>query len=227
MDKTWMDKIVIDNLSERQKEVFLLYKKVGMTQKMVAEELGCTRQNISRILNSIKNKEPKTEGRKKNNKPEKQKRKTVSKNYQQYKSADLSILTDREKEILTMKMEGKTYKEIAERLETSTSCVGSMLNRAKNKLEGKETCQQKYQQKNRELINARRRTPEHREKERKRHRNFMNNHPEFKDHLKAYRRRYYLENRERIIEKVKKRREEKREMMNNLQKKRTITGVMA
>ena len=210
MDKTWMNEIDAENLNEKYKEVFILYKKIGMTQKMVGEELGCTPQNISLILNSIKNKEPKTEKQKtrkqKTEKRKSKKRTTVSENYQQYKSADLSILTDREKEILTMKMEGKTNKEIAERLETSTSSVGSLLCRAKTKLEGKET----YEQRNRELVNARRRTPEHREKEKKWHRNFMNNHPEFKDHLKAYRRKYYLENRERIIEKVKKRREEKK-----------------
>lgn len=205
MDKTWMNEIDAENLNEKYKEVFILYKKIGTTQKMVAEELGCTRQNISLILNSIKNKEPKAE--KQNQKSEKaKKRTTASENYQQYKTADLSILTGREKEILTMKMEGKTYKEIAEKMETSTSSVGAMLNRAKNKLEGKETCQQKYQQKNRELINARRRTPEHREKEKKWHRNFMNNHPEFKEHLKAYKREYYLKNRERILEKAKERR---------------------
>lgn len=146
MDKTWMNEIDAENLNEKYKEVFILYKKIGTTQKMVAEELGCTRQNISRILNSIKNKESKAE--KQNQKSEKaKKRTTASENYQQYKTADLSILTGREKEILTMKMEGKTYKEIAEKMETSTSSVGAMLNRAKNKLEGKETCQQKYQQK--------------------------------------------------------------------------------
>lgn len=207
MDKTWMNEIDAENLNEKYKEVFILYKKIGTTQKMVAEELGCTRQNISRILNSIKNKESKTEKLKTEKlKTEKPKRTTASENYQQYKTADLSILTGREKEILTMKMEGKTYKEIAEKMETSTSSVGAMLNRAKNKLEGKETCQQKYQQKNRELINARRRTPEHREKEKKWHRNFMNNHPEFKEHLKAYEREYYLKNRERILEKAKERR---------------------
>ncbi len=207
MDKTWMNEIDAENLNEKYKEVFILYKKIGTTQKMVAEELGCTRQNISRILNSIKNKESKAEKPKTEKlKTEKPKRTTASENYQQYKTADLSILTGREKEILTMKMEGKTYKEIAEKMETSTSSVGAMLNRAKNKLEGKETCQQKYQQKNRELINARRRTPEHREKEKKWHRNFMNNHPEFKEHLKAYEREYYLKNRERILEKAKERR---------------------
>lgn len=199
MDKTWMDKINVDNLSDRQKEVFDLYKNIGMNQKKVAEELGCTHQNISCILSSIK--KTITEKQKKNDTPEKQKRNTATENYLQYKSADLSILTDREKKIITMKMEGKTYKQIAEALEITTSCVGAMLNRAKTKLEGKET----YEQRNRELVNARRRTPEHREKEKKWHRNFMNNHPEFKEHLKAYQREYYLKNRERIMEKRKRR----------------------
>ena len=39
MDKTWMNEIDAENLNEKYKEVFILYKKIGMTQKMVAEEL--------------------------------------------------------------------------------------------------------------------------------------------------------------------------------------------
>lgn len=188
MDKTWMDKIVIDNLSERQKEVFLLYKKIGMTEKKVAEELGCTKQNISGVLNHIKDKETKAEKPKKDDKsktPKTPKRTTVSEKYQQYKTADLSILTDWEKEILTMKMEGKTYKEIAEELKTTAPSVGVALSRARAKLENK---------------------LEYREKKKEWHRNFVNNHPEFKEHLKAYNREYYLKNRERILEKARKRR---------------------
>ena len=124
MDKTWMNEIDAENLNEKYKEVFILYKKIGTTQKMVAEELGCTRQNISRILNSIKNKESKAEKPKTEKlKTEKPKRTTASENYQQYKTADLSILTGREKEILTMKMEGKTYKEIDKKMETYNSNV--------------------------------------------------------------------------------------------------------
>lgn len=194
MDKAWMDKIVIDNLSERQKEVFLLYKKIGMTEEKVAEELGCTKQNISAVLNCIKNKRT-TAGRQK---------RTTAEKYQQYKTADLSILADREKEIITLRMEGKTNKQIAEALQITPSNVGATLNRAKTKLEGEET----YQQKNRELVNARmrekRRTPEQREKEYKWRRDYINNHPEFKEHLKAYQREYYLRNKERILEKRKK-----------------------
>ena len=210
MDKTWMNEIDAENLNEKYKEVFILYKKIGMTQKMVAEELDCTPQNISLILNSIKNKEPKAEKQKtrkqKTEKRKSKKRTTASENYQQYKSADLSILTDREKEIITLRMEGKANKQIAEALQITPSSVGATLNRAKTKLEGKET----YQQKNRELINARmrekRRTPEQREKEYKWRRDYINNHPEFKEHLKAYQREYYLRNKERILEKAKKRR---------------------
>lgn len=123
MDKTWMDKVNVDNLSDRQKEVFDLYKNIGMSQKKVAEELGCTKQNISCVLNYIKKQKQKNP-----------KRPTADK-YQQYKSADLSILTDWEKEILTMKMEGKTYKQIAEKLKTTAPSVGVALSRARAKLE--------------------------------------------------------------------------------------------
>ena len=88
MDKTWMNEIDAENLNEKYKEVFILYKKIGMTQKMVGEELGCTPQNISLILNSIKNKEPKAEKQKtrkqKTEKRKSKKRTTVSENYQQY-----------------------------------------------------------------------------------------------------------------------------------------------
>lgn len=188
MGKEWVDKIIMEKLSEREKKVIILYKS-GMTYEEIAKKLGCTQQNIGRILKCIKET---------NGIPTKRKRM----DYQEYKTADLSILTQREKNIFIKWLDGNTYSQIAEQLNITSSSVGSLLCRVKTKLDGEET----YEQKNRELVNARRRTPEHREKAKKWHKNYVNNHPEFIEQLKSYNREYYLKNRERILEKQKKNR---------------------
>lgn len=188
MGKEWVDKIIMEKLSEREKKVIILYKS-GMTHEEIAKKLGCARQNISHILKCIKET---------NGIPIQPNKKRMD--YRKYKTEDLSILTQLEKNIFIKWLDGNTYSQIAEQLNITSSSVGSLLCRVKTKLDGEET----YEQKNRELVNARRRTPEHREKAKKWHKNYVNNHPEFKEQLKSYNREYYLKNRERILEKQKK-----------------------
>ena len=50
-----MDKIIVDmdKLTDREQEVFLLSEK-GMKLKEIAEILGCTYQNVGRILKTIR-----------------------------------------------------------------------------------------------------------------------------------------------------------------------------
>ena len=49
MGKEWVDKIIMEKLSEREKKVIILYKS-GMTYEEIAKKLGCTQRNIGRIL---------------------------------------------------------------------------------------------------------------------------------------------------------------------------------
>lgn len=124
--------------------------------------------------------------------------------YKKYKDADLSILSKRERESIEGRLEGKSYRQIADNLGISTSSVGVLLTNARAKLEGEET----YEQKNKEKYNARRRTQEHREKEKQWHKNYVERHPEHLDNLKEYNRECYLKNKKKILERAKKRRGE-------------------
>lgn len=66
----------------------------------------------------------------------------------------MSILSSRERESVKGKIDGRSYRQIADSLGISVSAVGVLLSRARAKLEGGET----YEQKNKAKINARRRT---------------------------------------------------------------------
>lgn len=198
------------NLTARQREVLDMYNAV-MSQTEIAKELGCSKQNISIILKTIENNERKSKeahkkparkrSRRGSQKGGRAGRKLAENAYLKYADADLSILSKREKEILLKKIEGRTHGEIADELRISTSAVGVLLKRAVDKLNGRST----YEQKNKERINARRRTPEHREKAKVWHKNYVASHPDFKDRLRDYNRRYYIENRDRILERQKNR----------------------
>ena len=201
MAREELRKIEIENLSARQKEVFLLYD-AGMSQTEIAKKLGCSCQNISVILKTIKKNsgiKEKTK-RKSRSLPNEEKKKIqnqIKENNAKYNDVNISTFSPREREVMKKRLECKTYKEIADELGISTKSVSVLLSRARDKLSGKKT----YAQKNKDKYNARRRTPEHREKEKKWHRNFVNNHPEFREKIREYNKKYYQENRERILEK--------------------------
>lgn len=143
-----MDKIIVDmdKLTDRQKEVFLLSEK-GMKLKEIAEILGCTYQNVGRILKTIrKNAE---------NRYQQQGRRESARcvyNYN-YKDADLSVLTERERKIVQKKIEGKTYIQIAKDLGIAGTTVNNHLSHARAKLENRETEREKYRKKHREKVN--------------------------------------------------------------------------
>ncbi|MCQ4834664.1 LuxR C-terminal-related transcriptional regulator, partial [[Clostridium] symbiosum] len=53
-----------------------------------------------------------------------------------YKDRDLSILSQREKEIMTLKIDGLTYQQIADRLDITSGCVGALIQKSRAKLDG-------------------------------------------------------------------------------------------
>lgn len=196
-----MDKIIVDmdKLTDRQKEVFLLSEK-GMKLKEIAEILGCTYQNVDCILKTIHKNAENGYQRRNVKKPGKY-------NYKDnYKDADLSVLGKKEREIIEKRIEGKSYTQIAKEMGTTPSSVGVQLYNARAKMENRET----YQQKNRDKYNARRRGPEHKEQRKKWHKNFANAHPEYKEKLSEYNKKYYAKNKEKILERRKQRQEEKK-----------------
>lgn len=194
--KTPQIAVDVDKLSERQKEIYLLSKK-GIMQTEIAKIYGCTKQNISYTLKKIYIDAENEFKRCNENRGQFER--------YNYKDADLNVLTRREKEVIEKMIKGETRIQIAQDMGITPKTVGIYLCRARAKLENRET----YEQKNRDKINAKRRTPEHREKEKVWHKNFVNAHPEFKKKISEYNKEYYAKNKGKILKKSKQRREKK------------------
>ncbi len=193
-----MHEIDINTLTERQKEVVLLIES-GMSQSEVAKKLGCTQQNISGILKTISERAKNSRG--------------AARLKEEYKinldEVDLNILSPREKEVVLLRDEGKSCGQIAKELNLSANSVGVMLYVARAKIAGRET----YSQKNREKINAACRAaykiPEKREKKKAIREKFVKNHPEFKEKLSEYNKKYYQEHKEEILARRRRKKENK------------------
>lgn len=194
-----MHEIDINTLTERQKEVVLLIES-GMSRSEVAKKLGCTYQNVTGILKTISKRAKNPRG--------------AARLKEEYKinldEVDLNILSPREKEVVLLRDEGKTCAQIAKELNLSANSVGVMLYVARAKIAGRET----YSQKNKEKINAACRAaykiPEKRERKKAAREKFVKNHPEFKEKLSEYNKRYYQEHKEKILLRQRELRDEKR-----------------
>ena len=135
--------IDLDNCTERQKMVINMLRQ-GIKYAEIAERIGCSRQNVYQIVESAKN--PKYPMHK-HNKPQtdntnKEKRESID--YSLYAEKDLSGLTDLERKIMQLKLSGMANKDIAFLLETTPVNVGTKLNHARKKLDGKRPYPRKY-----------------------------------------------------------------------------------
>lgn len=177
-------------LTERQKVVFFLALN-GKTQAEISRELGCSSQNVSIVLKTACNT---LDGKRKS--------RNCKIDYEKYKTYDLGVLTERQKKILQLKQEHMTYSQIAKKLGTSTATVGVTLKKISDKLEGRKTSAQIWNEKNREKINAsRRKGGYYAAKQREIRKRYAEEH---KEKISKYNREWYLKNRERILEKRKK-----------------------
>lgn len=206
-----MDKyrdIDISSLTTRQREVLSLFLD-GKMQTEIADILGCSKQNVSIILKTIssnitKPKDKITKTKRENEPKVKKVRKVVdvfSEDREKYKDSDLSILALREREVLRLRISGKTYGQIADELNISTSAVGVMLGRARSKLDGKETQAQKYFHANRKKIYAKRKeNSQYIEKQKMYHEMYYQKNL---GRIREYNSEYYKKNREKILGKKK------------------------
>lgn len=193
-------------LTDKQRKVYDLYNS-GMIQVEIAKELGCSRQNVSRMLKSIrecKNGEKRKRGGGSGKAP-----RNPLVDYNKYLGMDLSELSDRQRKALVLRMEGKTCKEIAEILNISRRAADSLLQTARMKCDGKwEEHEKKVRERNK-VYNSENREQktlaarEYREKNR--------------DKYKRYQQEYYKKNKEKI---VAKRKEKEDGRMNDSQKSR-------
>lgn len=178
-------------MTNKQRMVYDLYNS-GMKQSDIAKELGCSRQNVSNILKSIRGRRSGESGKIRNDENGINGSRI---DYSQYMESDMTILSDRQRIALLLRMEEKTYAEIAEALSVSVEAANSLLQVARMKCEGRwdahetKVCERNkvYNLKNRERKTLAAR--EYREKNREKY--------------KKYQQEYYKNNKERSAAKRK------------------------
>lgn len=117
--------IILDNILTKRQNFAFSQKLMGKTYAEIALEMGCTISNVNSLIKSAKMRFSRTQIIQQPN------------NYLSYKNADLSSLNNREKEILTLRIDGLSYREITNILSLkSTQMVGKYLNTAKKKSDG-------------------------------------------------------------------------------------------
>lgn len=183
-------------LTKKQRKVCDLYNS-GMSQTDIARELGCSRQNVNYMLKTIRTGKTSKKD-KRNGKGEGKTSRKPTVNYNKYREADLSMLSERQRKALLLKIDGYSCAEIAEALNISRTAVDSLLQVARMKCDGKwEEHEKKIRERNK-VYNSQNREKktlaarEYREKNR--------------EEYKKYQQEYYKQNKEKI---AIKRREKK------------------
>ena len=184
-------------LSQHEKEIMTL-KIDGLTYQQIADRLDITSGCVGALIQKSR---AKLDGTYRYNRYNRY-------DYGVYKDRDLSILSQREKEIMTLKIDGLTYQQIADRLDITSGCVGALIQKSRAKLDGT------YHDGLRLTINRRRhesvlRDPV-REKE-NRKRTYRKNRKKRIADMKEYNKKYYQQHREKLLKRQKERQEKNRE----------------
>ena len=202
-------------LSQHEKEIMTL-KIDGLTYQQIADRLDITSGCVGALIQKSLAKLDGTYTQKKDENTQKKKINSHSSStnrynrydYGVYKDRDLSILSQHEKEIMTLKIDGLTYQQIADRLDITSGCVGALIQKSRAKLDGT------YHDGLRLTINRRRyesvlRDPV-REKE-NRKRTYRKNRKKRIADMKEYNKKYYQQHREKLLKRQKERQEKNRE----------------
>lgn len=122
-------------------------------------------------------------------------------NYQAYAGKDMSSLTEYQRQIFQMKLSGMKNVEIAKKIGTSQYTVASILQKARDKLDGKVTYSQRYYIANREkILEKNMNNPDVKNKKKE---YYQKNREKIISEMKIYNKEYYQKNRERILKKQK------------------------
>lgn len=110
------------------------------------------------------------------------------------------VLSPREREVISLKVEGLTHRQISDRLGISTNCIGVLLQRARGKLDGT------YHDGLRLDINRKRReyvlkNPEKEKESRKK--SYRKNREKRIEDMREYNKQYYQKHRIEILHKKK------------------------
>ena len=129
-------------VADRTTKDAVLMALEGKSQTEIGKLMGVTKQNVSALIKKAieRNSRSKTKECPKHHTG---KRRSISpspsprrRNYDDYKIKDFSVLSPREREVISLKVEGLTHRQISDRLGISTNCIGVLLQRARGKLDG-------------------------------------------------------------------------------------------
>lgn len=112
-------------LTEYEKKVYKMYSS-GMCKADIAKKLELYHSNVARAIHKA---EKKMKG-------ELLTSRKVRIDYDKYKTADLSCLTNRERQVIEMRIQGYYLKEIAEKFGVLVGTIGIQSNVAVKKLDG-------------------------------------------------------------------------------------------
>lgn len=202
-------------LTPRQKEVFLLYAS-GKTCVEIARILGCSKQNASALLHAAKRKlenPPQKKAKPRADKPSEKTKKTCLSCYEKYQNCSLDVLTEREREIFSMKLSGMTYSQIAQQVGITSSGVGVLLKNARDRLEGRKTGAEIWNEKNQDKIKSYRKSADYAIKQSERHKKYAESEKN-KEKMQKYYKEWYQKNRERILEKQRNARQNKKALLD-------------
>lgn len=193
----------LSRLTEKQKEVFFMALQ-GISGIEIAQKRGCSKQNVYASISVAKNKLDSPAPSESLVLRKRQVKRQEKFDPNQYKDKDLSILTPKEKEVMILWIAGNSYDQIATALGISRNAVGTLLFRARKKLDGD---YDEERERIREYA-ARRRAILGKEKVRELNRKYIQNAAE-KGKVRCRtddNKKYYQEHREEILARQKERR---------------------
>ena len=205
MNTEQLKELNLELLTERQKDAVLMALE-GKSQTEIGKLMGVTKQNVSTLIKKAieRNSRSKT---KECPKHHTEKGRSISpspspmgRNYDDYKVKDFSVLSPREREVISLKVEGLTHRQISDRLGISTGCVGVLLQRARGKLDGTyhDGLRLDINQKRREYVQK---NPEKEKESRKK--SYRKNREKRIEDMREYNKQYYQKHRIEILHKKK------------------------
>lgn len=208
MDINALKGLNLELLTERQRTAVSMVLE-GKTQAEIGKTMGTSVQNVSSLIKTAIARNARLQSSSK--KGVDQQRQTISSHplqkrgtdYSRYKGRDFSVLTPREQEIITLKIDGLTHQQVANKLDIHISSVGVLLQRARQKLDGT------YHDGLRLIVNHRQRESRlknpAREKENRKKTYLKYREKRIAD-MKKYNKKYYQRHRDEILTRQKEKR---------------------
>lgn len=198
----------LELLTERQRTAVSMALE-GKTQAEIGKTMETSVQNVSSLIKTAIARNARLQANSKKNMDQLKQKISPSlpqnrgTDYSRYKGRDFSVLTPREQEIITLKIDGLTHQQVANKLDIHISSVGVLLQRARQKLDGT------YHDGLRLIVNHRQRESRlknpAREKENRKKTYLKYREKRIAD-MKKYNKKYYQRHRDEILTRQKEKR---------------------